>query len=515
MPDLLELAGRHRRLALIVFGLAVVLYVALLCGSAATRKPWNDEAESADAGYNLGFKGYDGVPFFDERTYGLIGVSRHSYYIFPMQLCVLALWYHIFPFTLFSTRMLAMLWGIAMLVGVYHVLRKLLADPAIAFLGVVITAFNYQIMAASSFGRYDTMVAALGFGGYAVYLLMRERNLRWAILLANILVAASGMTHPNGIFYFTGLWFLIVYYDRKRIGWRDVAVAALPYLIGGAVWAMYIAQDYASFHAQITKNSAGRIGLLHPWHALVLEYQLRIIPVFGLGAHSAGHNSPIVRLKVLSLIALVSGFLICGLTPSIRRNPQFRPFFYLTGIHWFLLTFSENFKFAYYLIHALPLFCGVLAIAVAHLWTKQKAPRWAIAGAVAALLLVETGGILAKIRLDDYHNVYLPAAEFVKAHANPNDEIFSSCSFGFAYGFDRKIIDDFTLGYFSGKRPPYIVMEEIFDYQHSVLKPADRGTDADQYHHVREMLDSYKLVYHNSEYRVLERPDLAGTAASR
>ena len=68
MLSLFGFAGKHRRLALGLQGLIVLLYIALLCGSAATRKPWNDEAMSADAGYNLAFKGSDGVAFTTSRN---------------------------------------------------------------------------------------------------------------------------------------------------------------------------------------------------------------------------------------------------------------------------------------------------------------------------------------------------------------------------------------------------------------------------------------------------------------
>ena len=372
MLSLFDFSRKHRPLALSLLGLIVLLYVALLCASAATRKPWNDEAMSADAGYNLAFKGSDGVAFFDEQEYGLIGANKHSYYIFPFQLCVLALWYRLLPFTLFFTRVLSMLWTGAMLVGLYHALRRLLGDPPIALLAIVLTAFNYQIMTAASLGRYDAMVAALGFCGYGAFLVMRGRNLPMAILVANTLVAAAGATHPNGIIYLIGLWFLILYYDRSRIGWRAMSAAVLPYAVGGVIWAAYIFQDFNSFHTQITRNSSGRIGLLNPWSTLMLEFSARIIPVFGLGAHSAGHNFAIVRLKVIALIAIVFGVLVCALMPSIRRKREYRAFFYLVGIHWFLMTFSETKKFSYYLVHLLPLLLAVLAIAVVHLWRTRK-----------------------------------------------------------------------------------------------------------------------------------------------
>ena len=153
MLDVLLLVGKHRRLFMGLFGLGVLLYIVLLCASAATRKPWNDEAEAAAAGYNLAYKGFDGVQFFDEKTYGLPGVNKHSYYIFPFQICVLAAWFRIVPFSLLSLRVLAMLWAGVMFVAIYYAARKLLDDGVIAFVATVLTALNYQVMTAASFGR--------------------------------------------------------------------------------------------------------------------------------------------------------------------------------------------------------------------------------------------------------------------------------------------------------------------------------------------------------------------------
>lgn len=111
MHELLGLAPHYRRAAVALFLVGVALYAALLLGLATTRKPWNDEAMSALAGYNLSFHGHTGVSFYDEKASGYAGIFRHSYYIFPFQLCVFAIWYRIVPFTLMWTRVLAMLWA--------------------------------------------------------------------------------------------------------------------------------------------------------------------------------------------------------------------------------------------------------------------------------------------------------------------------------------------------------------------------------------------------------------------
>ena len=93
---------------LLAIALTLAAYALLLVNLARTRKPWNDEAMSASAGYTLATKGYMAIPSFDEANPGMSGIHRHMYYIFPLQIVVMAPWYRIFGFSLFTTRMLSM-----------------------------------------------------------------------------------------------------------------------------------------------------------------------------------------------------------------------------------------------------------------------------------------------------------------------------------------------------------------------------------------------------------------------
>ena len=481
----------------------VLVYVALLIAAAHTRKPWNDEAMSADAAYNLSTRGETGVDFFDEQSPFFPGIRRHTYYIFPFQLCVLAVWYKLAGFSLVSTRVISILWTLLMLGAIYCLVRTLTRDITIAGLAALLTAIDYHIMTEAAFGRYDTMVAALGFSAYALYVRLRERNLRVALLAGNVCVVMAGATHPNGLLFFIGLWFIILYFDRQRIRWRDLCLCGAPYVIASAIWAGFILQDFPSFKSQLTMNAGGRTGLLHPIETLLKEIRIRYIIEFGLGPHSAGHATSLVRLKALSLAAYLTGILGCLLSPSIRRRPEFRMVFVLTGIHWAYMTFYENMKFSYYLVYLLPLYCVVLAIFAVSLWRSlpSVAPRWAIAAAMALVGVVQIGGIAAKIRIDDYGRSYIPAVEFVRQHASASDSVNASCSFGFGYGFDRNLMDDPTLGFYNGRKPQYLVAEEIYDDWWEGIKVVE----PEIYTHVMKTRNEYDLIYNHENYRVYRR----------
>jgi len=477
-------------------------YVAFLVEAAKTRKPWNDEAMSADAAYHLSTRGDTGVNFFDEKAPYFPGITRHTYYIFPFQLGVLAVWYKVAGFSLLSTRVLSILWTLVMLGALYGLLKILSRDRLIAGTAAVLVALDYQVMLGAAFGRYDTLVAALGFSAYTIYLALRERHFRLALLFGNCCLVMAGTTHPNGLLFFIGFWFTVFWFDRKRLRWSEAALAAAPYIVGGTIWAIFIFQDFPAFRGQLLMNSEGRVGLLHPWATLLRELQIRYVTAFGLGAHSAGHQSPLVRLKAVSLVMYLIGIVGCLSWGKIRRHAGFRVLLILTAIHWFYLTFYENMKFSYYLVFLLPLYWSLAAVFVVSLWRALPRAGWVVACALALASLIQVGGIGARIRLDDYANSYLPAVEFLRQHAGPNQQVNAACSFGFGYGFDRNLMDDPTLGYYSGRKPDYIVAEEIYDGWWESVEP-----EIGQY--CKKMLAEYDLIYDQAFYRVYRRRNLA------
>jgi hypothetical protein len=488
----------HRRLKVLLLGAATLLYIGVLIAAAATRKPWNDEAMAARAAYDLSTEGRTGVDFWDEQSPFYPGIKRHSYYIFPFQLCVLAVWYKVAGFSLLSTRVISIVWTLLMLAAINQIIWRLTKSGGMALLSTVLAALDYHVMTEAAFGRYDTMVAALGFGAYALFLSLRQKHFLLAITLSNCCIAMAGATHPNGVIFFLGLWFLVLYFDRSRFGWKTLGAAAIPYVVGAIFWAKYIFEDFPSFQGQLSMNSGGRYGILHPVQALIREIQYRYIRFYGLGPHSAGHAGAYIRLKALSLVAYAVGIVGCLSSRAIRSDPRFKPLLALLGIHFFFLTFCENMKFAYYLVHLVPLYWAALAVFVYESVKRGRAPKWAVAVMLGIVAAVQVGGVLAKIRLNDYARSYLPAVEFVKRQAAPTDLVAASCSFGFGYGFDRNLIDDDTLGYYNGKRPKFIVAEEIYELSWKDTGPLFPAIGR----HIRDVLSTYELIYDAADYKV-------------
>jgi hypothetical protein len=74
-----------------------------------------------------------------------------------------------------------------------------------------------------------------------------------------------------------------------------------------------------------------------------------------------------------------------------------------------------------------------------------------------------------------------------------------SAEMGFALGFNEHLIDDSYLGYYSGKRPDFIVVDEIY-------ATSFRGSAVERpavYDHINRLLtEQYRLVYDQGLYRI-------------
>jgi hypothetical protein len=107
-----------------------------------------------------------GTPGFAEA--GLKDIDRYTYWIMPIYPVAQAIWYRLFSFSLASMRALSIFCGLL--------------------------GFTWIGGLAARFPPPDRG----HLRRVAVHGHWREKNLRLAILLSQTLVAASGLTHPNG-----------------------------------------------------------------------------------------------------------------------------------------------------------------------------------------------------------------------------------------------------------------------------------------------------------------------------
>jgi 4-amino-4-deoxy-L-arabinose transferase-like glycosyltransferase len=479
------------------------LYTALTIAVALTKRPWSDEGWFANAPFTLVTKGWMGTTALEPAGF-LEGINQYTYWVMPLHLLLQAAWYKIFGFSLLSMRSISLVFGLVALVSWFLIMKSFSGSNNVGLLAAALLALDYNFIMSSSFGRMDLMCASLGAAGLASYLTIRKRNLTLAVTVSNCLVVASGMTHHLGILPFFGLIFLILSFDRKRLQWRHLGYAITPYVLALVAWSFYILKSPRLFIAQLSGNATtgNRLGSLkNPLMGLSREITERYFTGFGLGPHSMGHSGPI-RLKVIILLTYVVAFLGVLMVGEIRKHRGYRTLLILAAMFFTTLAIWDGQKETWYLIHVIPAYTAILAVWITWCWNKRFAPKWLLVAAVVGFVGLQLGGVLQRIRLDNYHRSYLPAVDFLRSKGNNGQLIMGSSELGFGLGSFDHLVDDSRLGFYSGKKADFIVVEEVYKSQidaYETKRP-------DLYRYINSMLtNEYQKIYDHELYQIYAR----------
>ncbi len=428
-------------------------------------------------------------------------VDRFTYNTLPAGILNLALWFKLFGCSLITTRLPSVFWAILLLASVHRFLAALGSSHAVAIAATVILAVDYNFILAATFGRVDMMNGALGFAALASYVSLRGKHLTSALLISSSLVTLSCLTHPNGLAFFAAFLFLMLYLDRPALRLSHVVLVTAPMFIAAACWIWYVSQDPQAALAQLQANSSQNrmAGFLNPWKSIVNEVRNRYLTAFGFpqGEHPAGP----LKAKVLVLCAYIMSIAGVLLTSMLRKAAVTRVLLWLLLILNVYFFFFEAFKFTYYLVLIVPVYDAILAIYLMHLYRQGAWPRRVAVAVFLLLTLVQVGGILLRIRQNQYGRDYLPAVAFLKAEAKPQDLVFATSDFGFDYGFDRNVKDEFSIGYRSGLAPDYIVMDANYSTNMRSWQFIQPGT----YKFMMTRLGAYRLVYDWNNYKIYSR----------
>lgn len=501
-------ARTHPSIATLVFILLV--YGLLAWWQASTERPWVNEAWFADPALNLLRKGFMGTTILESKGTWMEGMDRHTYWILPLHVLAQTAWYKVFGFSLMALRSLSILWGAIILAAWYSLMRSLVRDPRVALLTVGLLAVDYHFLAYAALGRMDAMCAGLGWAGCAVFVRLHERNLRTALLCGNALVAASCLTHPCGALYLALLSVLTLYYERARLRWIEVMVAAAPYLAGLAAWGIYILQSPAQFWSQFSGNISGIAseftefnrwsGIRAPLGAYYGEIRRYLAAFDWYGTTSFWTR---FQVSILAVYALGIVWALC--VPSLRRQPGNRIFLLAGFLFYSMMALFEGLKSGPYLVHTLPLAAALLAVSMAHsFWADgggSRWTRWAAAAVLTVLLSLQlTYGIQSHLSpRNQWHHA--ATLEFLANHVTPSSQIVGSAALAFHLGFDANLTDDPRLGYYSGKQPDFIVSNNIYRYWFKRSQ-----TRYPQIHaHIQQVLSKYREVFHNPSYTIYQR----------
>ena len=478
-----------------VIASAVVTYLAVAVGMSLSKRPWVDEAWFAIPAVNLLEHGYMGTTTLDTAGTHLVGLDRYTYWILPLYVVVSAGWYGLVGFSVMSMRALSVVWGAVGLLCWYLIVRRLSGREAPAVLALLLVATDFIWVRGAGDGRMDVMSAALSAAALATYLAWRERHLTRAVVAANVCAAASLLTHPQGLLGVAMVGTVALLWDRRRVRWRHPVLAAVPYGVGFGAWGMYILQEPDLFLAQFGGNASGR--MTGP-ASLVRNVVAAYGPAFGFQGHWAG---PIVHLRLLILMAYLAGVVGVLFTPALRRQAGPRLLVTLTGLSFVIMAFLGGANAHDYLVHIVPLYLSCLAIWMTWAWDQRAFPRSLLALAATGLIVLQLGGIGRRIAVNQYARDYMPAVEFLQQRASPGALIMGSAELGFHLGFTPRLIDDRRLGYFSGHRPEFVVVDD----RYRDWFDGEFSTEPDVQRHIRHLLsERFVLVYDRPPYSIYQ-----------
>jgi hypothetical protein len=492
--------GLCRRHTILATGI-VCVYLILAGALTVTKRPGFDEAAYANPALDLITRGSMGMTIWDPLGQGSapgkdqVHVQTHDYYNMPLSILGQAVMYKLIGFGLYRMRVYSMLWGLAALASWGFIIRVLADSWGAALMATFLVATDRAFLEAATSGRPDMMSAALGSLSIAAYLALRGSRLDAAILASQTCVAAALFAHPVGFLAEAALVVLVLRFDLRRLRWTHIALVVLPFAVGFGLWGLYIAKDPDAFRAQFGRNAAGRAsGLVAPLQTLMREVPIRFFDLMYLPPYATGVRRLTVLIPILYFLSAID---------LLFRKQSTRLLGILAVVNFFVFGILEQRKHEYFLVHLTPLFACCLGIWVWSEWSEASWRRWTSAGVVALLVVLQTSWIAYSCWMDPYRKAYLPAMAFLEQRAGGKSLIMGDAELGFYFGFYNNVVDDSTLGYYSGKRPEFIVVDEngyaqVFEDFYALYPDLGRF--------VRKTLnEDFKQVFTNRIYTIYQR----------
>jgi len=257
---------------------ALVVFLVLACSLAYTKAPWCDEGWWVNPAYDLAFRGHMGMNVVEPTGQfihaDLRGLQERTYTFPPNHFVALAGWFRVFGFSAFRARLYSICWSLITLAALFYILRKLFPDPRVAHLAILFVAMDFVFLWSTADGRPDAMASSLVTCSVALYLRLREGDLRRAILVSQIFAAAGVFAHFNASVLVLALAAITWHLDRDRLKFQHLAHAGAPYLLFASLWSFYILQKPNDFIAQFFPQAGWSQrwnGIFRPDLAIVSE----------------------------------------------------------------------------------------------------------------------------------------------------------------------------------------------------------------------------------------------------
>src|SRR5436305_1531722 len=155
----------------------LIVYLVLSFAAAATKRPLGDEAWMANPALDLLTRGTTGLTVSDTP-----GLNTYNYYWLPFPFLVHAACYKLFGFSVLTMRSVSITVGFVALIACMILVFKVTGKRNVALLAAFLLAVDYLFEFTAADGRPDMLSGGFSLSALAAYVLLRERNLNWAVL---------------------------------------------------------------------------------------------------------------------------------------------------------------------------------------------------------------------------------------------------------------------------------------------------------------------------------------------
>ncbi len=455
-----------------------------------------------------------GITLYELRDYLPLSLARRTCIQPPFYFVTTAALFRMVGSGLWQVRLLSVFFGLVCLISWFTIVRRLTRSARAGLLAMGLISVDYFFLIGASHGRMDMMCIGLGSAGLAIYLRGRETHVLRAAFWGNTLAALALLTHPAALGWAAGLMLAIVLLEWRRLSLKLVAAVAIPYLLAGAAWGSYIAQDPAAFLDQMRGTllvNEGSFDYSHLSHSRLLRYlQQEILTRYAAPFGFLRNVGLASRAKIVVLAAYLTGVFGILLSRKLRAQARILWFSIFWVATFFILAEVSPSKFNYYLPHSTVIMAACLAV---FLYAVSDAPRWKPVLAVAALLAgIELAGAAYLIHQDEYHRTYKPVIEALKRNTRPNALVMSQGELWFGLCPERRVLYDFRLGFLSGLRPDAFVLDPVF----RDLEARERLTNPASFQYVSNLIEHSRMVYADSysQVYVTEEPTAAKSRSS-
>ena len=234
----------------------------VVCQMYGTRNyvSWPDESWFMEIALSLRDTGQLAAPSLTDAG---MGMGQKFVAMPPVYPLSLAGWYAVTSSeSLESGRIFCNLLGIAVIVLLFLIMRRMLSNPIWAGIAVLGLAVDVQFVTCANFVRPEILSLVLAYLALLLYIRSyqaRERiHAGW--FCGAMASATLGMlTHPISAamgFFVIPVHFVLMRHDRRRLAlW--IAMALIP-LIGVSLWGIYALSDFEIFRSQFIDWEMGR-----------------------------------------------------------------------------------------------------------------------------------------------------------------------------------------------------------------------------------------------------------------